>query len=145
MFADGIHKICPLMAERIVMLFSSAQMKLQSEHRRILCLLKKKASIVTYNWRTRLLYFAFIIGRLYTEKNQYQILGCLWDTNGLFPQHIDSVVSKARRHLGLIKWIERFFRNVVFSVTLYKSLYRFSNSSFFDLPHSFCGVGELDN
>ena len=39
-------------------------------------------------------------------------------------QHIDSIVSKSTRNLGLVKLIEKHFKSVVFCIALNKSLVR---------------------
>lgn len=40
------------------------------------------------------------------------------------PQHVDSVVSKVRKNMGLIEWTSRHFKSMVFCATLYASFVR---------------------
>ena len=71
---------------------------------------RKTTVIATYTRRTSQPYYAYKIDGVTVERKEIIYdLGVLMDSKLLLPQHVESVASKARRKLVLIKWVRRHF------------------------------------
>lgn len=65
-----------------------------------------------------------ICSKLITTVTTIKDLGVVLDSKLYFVENINNIVSKARRNLGLMKWMCRMFDNVDTCVLLYKALVR---------------------
>lgn len=84
-----------------------------------------KTVVVSYTRKTNPSFYSYRInGSRIQRKYRVSDLGVLFDSKLLFSFHVESIVSKARRNLGLVKWIARHFKNVESCLTLYRSLVR---------------------
>ena len=84
-----------------------------------------KTVVVTFTRKTNPSYFRYVSnGSSIDRKHLVSDLGVLVDSRLLFSQQVDSIVSKAKRNLGLVKWVGRHFQTTESCVTLYRSLVR---------------------
>lgn len=80
---------------------------------------------VPFSRKTNISYFSYNIdGVNIQRKTSVTDLGVLLDSKLYMANHVDVIVGKARRNLGLLKWLSRSFRNVGTCMTLYKALVR---------------------
>ena len=84
-----------------------------------------KTVVVTFTRKTNPSYFRYVIdGSSIERKHLVSDLGVIMDSKLLFSQQVSSIVSKARRNLGLVKWVGRHFKTIESCLTLYRSLVR---------------------
>lgn len=84
-----------------------------------------KTLVVTYSRKTLLtLYDYNINGVKIRRESVIADLGVTFDSKLLFTTHVDNIVSKARRNLGLLLWVCRYFRSVSTVLRLYQAIVR---------------------
>jgi hypothetical protein len=80
---------------------------------------------IIFSRKTNVLKFQYKIGNHVIQMQSNIIdLGVNFDNKLLFNRHVDIILSKVRKKLGMIKWICRVFSNIKTCSTLYCALVR---------------------
>lgn len=84
-----------------------------------------KTVVVTYSRKTMAVHYGYnIAGDRIRRESSIRDLGVLFDSKLLFNGHVDNIVSKARRNLGLLLWVARRFNTADTILRLYKAIVR---------------------
>ena len=85
----------------------------------------KKSMVVSFSRKTNVSIFPYRLCSQVIRKEQVvRDLGVLLDSKLYMTGHVESIISKARRNLGLLKWVCRPFQSIRTCTVLFKALVR---------------------